>query len=175
MEGLGSPWCAPLLTQASAAFVFHGCWVLEDECPLREGATRLQLRAALIRACREPRGCEDKQSHCFLIVPGWLSGIPGWRVVLGWGKRPQCKAGVWHWENPSSFGKSPIRAWEHKGMEWCRCGLCHNGLNTLVLTRWRSLSLPGWWQLSYFPREEEAFLEPSSQPLNRVMLKGNGN
>lgn len=77
VEGLGSPWCALLLIWASRTLILHGPWVLEDGWPSQRWVTRLQPRAAWTRACRDPGGCQGKQSHCFLNLPGWPSGCPG--------------------------------------------------------------------------------------------------
>lgn len=103
-----------------------------------------QANSALCRGHRDGRGW---QPHYFHILPSWLLGE--WRWDIG-------GPGTQGWECNSVrttviIGKVKCKPDKIKECGWGSCGMCCD--NLLMLTRWLSPSLSGWWwwQFSSLP------------------------
>lgn len=168
VEGLGSPWCALLLIRASETLVLHGPWVLEDGWPSQRWVTRFSHALHGPELAETP---EDGRTNRPVV---FLSCLAGSQDVLGreqsWGERGASRAGlVCNSERITVvLGKACSEPGNTK--EWVGAAVVCTMTALTHLYSQDDVTLPGWWQLSYFSWEEEAILEPSSQSLNHLML-----
>lgn len=93
MKSLGSSWYTILLTLSSGLpwvpwnLSAQG-WVISQ----RQG-DKFVATCCTHQSLQGSWRLEGQIGLLFLILPGWLSGIPGWRMTLGWGKGQQPRAG----------------------------------------------------------------------------------
>lgn len=140
MKGLGSSWYLADLS------IWNSClpWALSvgGWQPSQRGGDKVAA------TCCIDQGLQGHHRLVGQIVPlfpylAWLTGSQeSLSGEWSWGKRSASGRGCNVERITVVMGKTRS-AREHKEMVRCNCGLCHGSLNTLVFTRWHSLSLPG--------------------------------